>query len=155
MEIEVAAKMLNVPGEVEPYANLKKILKEKNAYTILKTLCDPDHYPSVRRWALEGFATFSKPEVSKVLKNSLADPFMTVRLHAMRAIYERNKDPELKALIPLLEDESGGIRLNALQILGGKRYKGLHKKIDAMLTDEKNYIRKKAKEILDTEWDKK
>lgn len=148
INIETAAKMLNVPGEVEPYKNLKKILKADNSYDILISLSEPAHKPSVRRWAIEGLATFENPKVSKCLKQSLKDEFMTVRLHAVRAIWSRNKTPELKALIPLLDDESGGIRLNVLEVLGRRRYKGIDGKIKKMMKDEKNYIRKKAKDIL-------
>jgi HEAT repeat protein len=148
LEIEVAVKMLNVPGEVVPFKNLKKILQAQNGYDILKVLSGPSYPPSVRRWAIEGLADFSNPEVSKILKQSLKDEFMTVRLHAARAINKRNKTHELKNLIPLLDDESGGIRANVLQIIGHHSYKGLKSKIKKMVNDEKSYIRKKVNELL-------
>lgn len=114
----------------------------------MKLLSGPSYLPSVRRWAIEGLADFSNPEVSKILKKSLKDEFMTVRLHATRAIHRRNKTQELKTLIPLLDDESGGIRANVLQIIGHHSYKGLQSKIKKMVNDEKSYIRKKANELL-------
>lgn len=149
MKLTTAAEMLNVPGELEPQKNLKQILKSGNGYEILISLSSSEYKPSVRRWAIEGLASFTNPTVSKLLRASLQDKFMTVRLHAIRTISKRNKDSELKALIPLLKDESGGIRMNVLQAIGTRRYKGLQNKIKPMLNDEKNYIRKKAKEIIE------
>lgn len=137
-------------GDKKQRALITKLKKEgKKSLHQLQEIYYGQNPTSVKRWAIEALGSFPPSDVLKTLQSALKSSFMTIRLHAMIAIYHLGNHKNAKVIRPLLKDISGGIRLNALEILIEYKPKWLKSELKKMVIDEKVYIRNKAKKILE------
>lgn len=149
MNTQAIISVFRQHGDKKQQALIAKLKKEgKKSLRQLLEIYEGENPPSVKRWAIEALGSFPERDVIKTLKSALKSPFMTIRLHAMTAIYQLGNSKNAKLLRPLLKDESGGIRMNALEILNVYQPKWFKTELKKLANDEKSYIRNKAKKIL-------
>ena len=97
-----------------------------------------------KRWAISGLGNFNDLRTRKILKTSLLDNAMSIRLHGICAINKIGDKRLGIGLLPLINDASGGIRINALDVIVGLRVSGWKKAVNKCLADPKMYVRKRA-----------
>lgn len=151
MNTQAIISVFRQHGDKKQQALIAQLKKDgKKSLRQLQEIYAGEYPPSVKRWAIEALGSFPARDVIKTLKSALKSPHMTIRLHAMVAIYHLGDSKNAKLLRPLLKDESGGIRINALEILTVYRPKWLKLELLKLANDEKTYIRNKVKKILNS-----
>lgn len=118
MDTKAIVSIFSQHGDKKQRALITHLKKEgKKSLRQLQEIYKGQNPTSVKRWAVEALGSLQSKDVLKTLKSALKNPAMTIRLHAMIAIYHLGDSGNAKLIRPLLKDESGGIRMNALEIL--------------------------------------
>lgn len=115
---------------------------------VIRQMWKQENAPSIRRWVVEAAGAGSGRWVRPLLRQALADPAMTVRLHAILVIGQRRDHVLAAEALPLAGDGSGGIRTNCLAMLADLKPTGWRTAVEAGLVDAKPYVRAQSQKIL-------
>ncbi len=115
---------------------------------VIRQLWREERMPSIRRWVVAAAGAASGRWVRPLLRAALADPAMTVRLHAICAIHQRGDRALAGAALALAADASGGIRTNCLALVAELKPPGWRAAIVRGIDDPKDYVRKQCRRIL-------
>jgi HEAT repeat protein len=142
-------KVFRKPGEKHQRKIITKLRGMGNSgRNILLQIWDESDSIEAKRWAISGLGKFDDIKTRKVIRASLTDKAMSIRLHAIQAIVEIGDKRLGLAIIPLIHDESGGIRINALDAVFELGVSGWKDIVNKCLNDPKIYIQKRAQYYL-------
>ena len=114
------------------------------AVPLLKEALQSSRSAHVRAWSATALGVLERGAAMADLVTALADPAMSVRLHAIQALVDFGDTKVAQAIVPLVRDPSGGVRVNAIEGITKLRLTGAGHEIMARASDEKWYVRQRV-----------
>ena len=147
--IQQLINALNQPGEREPQKEAKKLARIGGpAVPALIEALQSSSNARIRRWSARILGELGSADAVKSLMIALHDSHMSVKLHAINALFQLNAPNLGKHLVPLIADPSGGVRVNAVAAVARLGYKRSATALVAAAKDEKWYVRQAVAKAL-------
>jgi HEAT repeat protein len=145
-DVAQVIKVFRGPGEIHQREIINELFSMGiTGRDIMLKIYSQSDSVEARRWAISGLGKYNDLKSRKIIRASLADNAMSIRLHAIRAIVEIGDKRLGLAVIPLIDDVSGGIRINALDAIVKLGVSGWRSIVHKCLDDPKDYVRTRAR----------